>query len=225
MIKDLTYVLKKCILMQNFSVKEINSLISSINYDLLQYSKDEVIAIEGTACSKIGIVISGSIEVQKIYSSGKIITLSKLSSGNIFGEVILFSNKSTYPATIVTSQDSEILFISKDNVSKLCTISNIFLNNFMSLLSNKILMLNKKVKNISYQTLREKISSYIVDEYNIQKSTIIKLHITKKELADQLGIPRPSLSRELVNMKNENIIDFSKHDITIKDLDYLKSLI
>jgi CRP-like cAMP-binding protein len=95
----------------------------------------------------------------------------------------------------------------------------------MSLLSDKILMLNKKLKNISYETIRQKISSYILEEYHQQKNLKIYLNCTRKEMADQLGIPRPSLSRELINMKKDNLIDFNKNLIFIKDIDSLEDLL
>lgn len=217
--------LEKCVLMNNFTKIDIDDLLKKINYIIKDYSKGEVIAIENSNCSKIGILLDGNVEVQKIYASGKIVTISKLSSGNIFGEVIIFSNKNTYPATIVSSNNSTIIFISKENILNLCSISSIFLNNFMTLLSNKILMLNRKVKSMSYQTLRQKICSYIVYQYKFQKRLTIKLDITKKEMADQLGIPRPSLSRELINMKHENLIDMGKNTITIKNIDSMYNLL
>lgn len=210
--------------MKNFSSDEIKKLFKKIPHFITNYSKNEVVAVEDSSCSKIGIVLSGSIEIQKLYVSGKIITLGKLIEGNIFGEVVIFSNKNTYPATVISSDNSSILFISKESTLKLCSISPIFLSNFMTLLSDKILFLNKKIKNMSYQTLRQKIVSYIIREYKIQKNLKIKLNITKKELASQLGIPRPSLSRELINMKNDNLIDMNKNIITIKNINSLYEL-
>jgi Mn-dependent DtxR family transcriptional regulator len=46
--------------------------------------------------------------------------------------------------------------------------------------------------------------------------------MTKKEWADKLGVQRPSLSRELIKMKDECIIDYEKDIIFIKDLDLLQ---
>ena len=34
--------------------------------------------------------------------------------------------------------------------------------------------------------------------------------MTKQALADRFGVQRPSLSRELIKMKNENIINFDR---------------
>lgn len=224
-MKDLINVLKQCILMKGFKENDIEELFKSISYSINSFSKGEIVALEGSDCSSIGIVLKGSIEVQKIYASGKTITISKLNEGHIFGEVIIFSNRNTYPATIASPENSKIMFISRENMLKLCSMNSKFLNNFMALLSNKILMLNNKLRNISYQTIRQKVASYILEEYEIQKKSNISLNCTKKEMAEQLGIPRPSLSRELINMKDEGIIDFVKSTITILDLDMLEEIL
>ncbi|MDW8801373.1 Crp/Fnr family transcriptional regulator [Clostridium sp. A1-XYC3] len=224
-MKEIINILKNCILMKGFSEKSIEETLVNINYSLNNFNKGEVIALEGSHCSSIGIVIKGTVEVQRIYGSGKTITMSKLEVGNIFGEVIIFSNKNTYPATILASEQCQIMFISKDNILKLCSINSDFLSNFMTLLSNKILMLNKKLRNISYQTIRQKVASYILDQYKSENKLTFSLKCTKKEMAEQLGIPRPSLSRELISMKEEGIIDFERNLITIVDLDFLEDIL
>lgn len=222
---DLSKPLKQCILMNNFKEDDINELLKNMKYKLNNYSKNEVVALEGSDCTSIGIVIKGSVEVQKIYASGKTVTISKLIEGNIFGEVIIFSNRNTYPATITSTENSIVMFIGKEEILKQSSLNPNFLKNFMTLLSNKILMLNNKLKNISYQTIRQKIVSYLLDEYDAQKKLTLKLSCTKKELAEQLGIPRPSLSRELINMKDEGLLDFVKNDITICDIELLEEVL
>ncbi|MHC6180434.1 Crp/Fnr family transcriptional regulator [Clostridium sp. JNZ X4-2] len=224
-MENIADVFSNCILMKNFSKDNIKNFLEKINYTSMHYSKGEIIAIEESDCSKIGIVISGTVEVQKIFSSGKAITISSLKRSDIFGEVIIFSNRNTYPATIIASSDASIIFISKENILKLCNLFPLFLNNFMTLLSDKILMLNKKLKNISYETIRQKIISYVLDEYTHQKKLKLILNYTRKEMAEQLGIPRPSLSRELAHMKKERLIDFGRNYILIKNVDTLENLL
>ncbi len=130
-----------------------------------------------------------------------------------------------YPSTILSTSNSKIMFISKDDIVKLCSLDPLILNNLMGLLSNKILMLNKKVRNLSYETIRQKISSFLLEQYADQNSLTIKLNVSRKALAEIFGIPRPSLSRELINMKNDNLLDFEKNIIIIKDLEALEEIL
>jgi len=46
--------------------------------------------------------------------------------------------------------------------------------------------------------------------------------MTKKELAERLGIQRTSLSRELNKMKKDGLIDYDAHSITICDFDIIR---
>lgn len=214
--------LASCTLFQNFTAAEIVNILSNTKYKINKYKKNETIALEGDPISSIGIVLMGNIEIQKVYPSGKIVTINRMSKGNIFGEAIIFSNKKTYPSTIVSSENSEILFISEGDIIKLCSSSTVFLNNFMRVLSNRILNLSKILRDLSYQTIREKIASYLLDEYKKQNSLTITLNISRQEMADLFGTTRPSLSRELINMKNDNLIDFDRKTIKIIDIEALE---
>lgn len=222
---NISDVLNQCLIFKNFKSEEIVNLLKNINYKILSYSKDKYIAIEGENCSNIGIILNGNIEIKKVYASGKNVTITKLSAGNIFGEVIIFSDVNKYPSTIVASNETTILYISKADIIKLCSLNTLVLNNFMGLLSNKILMLNKKLKNLSYETLRQKISSLLLENYNINKSLVFKISYSRQEMAETLGVPRPSLSRELANMRNDGLIDFHKNTFKILDLESFENML
>ncbi|WP_243122858.1 Crp/Fnr family transcriptional regulator [Haloimpatiens lingqiaonensis] len=216
--------LRSCYLFKEINEDEIGKLLHNVECMVNSYSKGEIIATEGELCSKIGIVIEGAVEAQKIYASGKIVTIDKLNIGNTFGEAIIFSNTNKYPATIMSSNSSKVLFIHKKDIINLCSMEKKILNNFMNILSNKILMLNRKIKNMSYKTLRQKIAGFIFDEYKKQGSNTINLPYSRKETAEHLGIPRPSLSRELIRMKEEGIIDFYKNSIKILNVVLLEDI-
>ena len=55
---------------------------------------------------------------------------------------------------------------------------------------------------------------YLISEEKKINSNIIPIK-NKESLAKLLNIPRPSLSRELINLKNNGIIVFDKYTITI----------
>jgi Mn-dependent DtxR family transcriptional regulator len=49
------------------------------------------------------------------------------------------------------------------------------------------------------------------------KTNIIPI-LSKEDLAMKLNIPRPSLSRELIKLKEQGIIDYNKNYIELKKL-------
>jgi len=222
---EFTNDLTHCIIFKSFNMDSIKNLLSQINYKINLYSKDTIIAYEGDNCFNLGIILEGSIEVKKLFVSGKTVTITKLLPSDIFGEVVIFSDMNKYPSTIIASDNCKILFLSKIDIIKLCSINTNILNNFMGLLSNKILMLNKKLKNLSYETLRQKVSSFLLENYYLNKKYMFQISSSRKEMAEALGVPRPSLSRELINMREDKLIDFHKNTFKILDLNNLEDIL
>lgn len=216
--------LKKCRLFTVLEPKELERIFSDLKYSIKEYHREEVIAFEGNNCSALGIILEGRVQIQKTYSSGKVLTLTRLQAGDMFGEVIVFSQAHQYPATIVAEEKTRIMFIKDSEVMWLCRHYPSVLRSFMELLSNRILLLNKKIKVLSYETLRQKIALYLIEEYKNQKSLTLELDLSKKDWAEHMGVQRPSLSRELGNMQMDGLITCSRHHIKIKDIKALEEL-
>ena len=118
--------------------------------------------------------------------------------------------------------ECKVLFINKSDVLKICSNEEKILENFVSLLSDKVFILNSKIKSISFKSIRQKVINYILNEVKKQKDNSIILKNTKEEIAALLGIPRPSLSRELINLRDMNYIEFNRKKITILDIESLE---
>ncbi len=214
--------LSKSILFKNLDIEKIKILLNEVPYTIVNYEKDDVIAIEEDDCNSLGIILNGNVEIHKPFPSGKIVTINNFEAGNVFGEALVFSGTHKYPATIISTTDSKIMYIDKDDIIKLMMSNDKVLNNFVSVLSNRILMLNNRITNLSHDTVRKKIANIILDEYGKQQSKNLVLPFCRKKMAELLNIPRPSLSRELMNMKNDGIIDYHKNRLEIVDIDLLE---
>jgi len=210
--------LKRCILFKDIKYEDLSNFLNMSNYTIKKYPEGNVVVTEGSKCEELGILLEGLLEVQTFYSSGKLLTFSQLRPVEIFGEAILFSKMNKFPATIGAIKDSKIMFIKKEDLISCLTNCHKFMENFLELLSNKLLILNKKVKMLSLESIRKKIENFLMEEYKKQGSNIIKVSLSRKEMAEHMGIQRPSLSRELIKMREAGIIDFNREVIIIKDM-------
>lgn len=201
---------------------EIKEVINNIRYVVKEYKKGKIIVNEEEECTSLGLIVDGTVEIQRIYPSGKQIVLKRLTQNDVFGEALIFSKQSKYPSTIVAFTNCTIIYISKKDILKLCTMDERILGNFISALSNKILMLNSKIKSISYKNVKQKVVNFILEQMKEQKSKTIKLKETKEEIATILGIPRPSLSRELMNLRDLSYIEFTRNEIKILNIEGLE---
>lgn len=217
-MKLIINALKKSVLFKDIDEDTISELLESIVFTTEEFKPQNVIAIEGDSCDRLGIIVKGNIEIHKPFESGQVVTINHFSEGNIFGEALVFSGTHEYPATIIASDHSKVLFISRQDVVELMSMNKTILNNFVGVLSNRILMLNERLTNLSYNSVRKKVANMILTAHRKQKTLDITLPHSRKKMAELLNIPRPSLSRELINMKNENLIDFHKNQIKILNL-------
>ena len=207
-----------------FSTNELDKLFQNNFYRISTYFKDSVVHLQNEKCESLDIILSGTVLVQKIDSDGDLLTICNFSAGEAMGENLLFSHRNFYPMTITAKCDTEILQIKRELIMKLCQENMKFLNGFLQSASDKTLILMGKIKTLALKTIRQCIIEFLLYEYHVQKSTTIKLNMTKKELAEKIGVQRPSLSRELNKMRKDGLIIYDPKQITITDVDLLNKL-
>ncbi len=217
--------LKQCFLFNDVNNTDMKDLLKHTHFYTKIYDKNEYIAFQEDKCSSIGIIIEGSVNIKKMFASGKAITITTIEAVNIFGEALIFSTYNKYPSTIIAAEQTQVVYITKEVLIDLCTRNNQLLRNYLKLLSNKMLMLVDKIQYLSYQTIKQKMAAFILDEYHKQKKNPLTFHCNRREMAERLGITRPSLSREMINMKNEGLINYHKNVIEIFDLHGLENLL
>lgn len=222
-MENLIFQLKHCELFNEFAEKEIELLLKNINYNIKRYSKDEIIAMEGEEANEVGIVLSGTLTINKLYQDGKQMNVRQMLSGNLLGFALVFSDSKCFPSTLIAGVDTTIIFINHKDIIGLCFTNKIFLSNFLRIISDQLVYLSDKIKLINYSTIRKKVINYLLKKYNNQKNLLIRLTVSRKEMAETLGVSRPALSNEMINMKKDGLIKYDSNIIEIIDIKKLKS--
>ena len=153
-----------------------------------------------------------------------IITVVK--SGDMFGEMAAFSDQKKWPATVIAQEASQVMFMSSDIIlgecPKLCRGHRFLIMNMLKIVSDKALLLNKKLDYLSIKSIRGRISSLLIDHYNKIGTLSFMMSLNRNEMADFLNVSRPALSRELCKLRDEGVLDFYKSSVVIKDIKALK---
>lgn len=199
--------------------------LHNLSVRVTEYAKDATIVIEGDACDNLGIIMTGMIEVQNVFPSGKVATVARMGPGQTFGEAILFAQAHSYPITIQSLQKSEIAFVPRNDVLKLMSEHPLILENYLSLLSNRLVLLNGRIKSLSMDSLRQKIAHYLLQEHKKQKKMVLDISLSRREMAEHMAVQRPSLSRELIRMQEDGLIQCEKNTIEIVDLESLEDIL
>lgn len=225
-MKDILSLLIDSDLFKNKTKQEVDRYLSSIEYNVIDYNKGDLIFDVNQSTIYIGIILEGCIEVQKNLASGKTINILYKKSGELFGEGSVFSRTSTYPCNFFAKTKCTILLINKQNILSLLMDDLCLLNNFLNSFANRILTLNLKTELLSYSSIKQKIAFsllYILDEHK-QNDTII-LPYSKRTWSEVLNVSRPSLFRELKILCDERIIHIQDRTINILNRDLLLDLL
>jgi len=209
--------IKNVSLLEVLSNEEINEYLNKNYFIIKNYPKNSIIHMDGDKCKKIEIILSGNVVVDRIDYSGNLFTITPPKEGGILGANLLFSNNPYYPMTITANKDTVLLEIQKEFLLELLWENKKFLISYLKFSSTNTERLTKKLKHSVNKTIRENIINFLKNKYSKKNSLIINLNMTKKQLAENFGVNRTSLSRELKKMKNEGLIDFDNKSIEIKD--------
>jgi CRP-like cAMP-binding protein len=222
MYREWINILQTTPLFQGIAQENLNTMLECLKPRIKRYKYREIVALCGDPLFGIGIIASGKVALTKETYSGNRIILGILDVGDIFGETAAFSSDRIWPVTVIANEDCQLLFLPPDkiqgNCSNICQAHSILILNMLNILSNKALLLNKKIEHLSAKSIRGKISSYLLEESRHKRETAFYIQMKRHELADYLGIPRPSLSREMAVMKKEGIMDYTGSWIEIKDI-------
>lgn len=218
-------VLLNCTLFKNKNIDDIEFLLSKIDFRVDCLTENEIIFSPIQNADKIGIVLSGAVDVQKIFPTGKVVIIERKKSADMIAESSVFSMLGYYADTFVACKPCEILLITKKELLKLFNLDNIILLNYLEHVSNSTLILKNKIGILSLDSIREKISGYLIHEYKFNGSYVITLPFSKKEWAEYIDVSRTSLSRELRGMEEDGILTFNKRTIKILDMDRLEKIL
>ena len=205
-------------LFSSFTKEELIQVFKTFPYKISSYKKGQVIHFQNEVCRYMDIVLVGQVFVQNIDIEGNILTISTFSPSDVMGVNLLFSSKNFFPMTVSSKSDCLVLHIPKDLVIQLCQDNVAFLTKLIGVISDKTLTLTDKINSISLKTIRKSIVDFLTYEYHIQKSNVIQLSVSKKEMAERLGVQRPSLMRELNKMRKDGLVAYDAKTITLTRL-------
>lgn len=190
-------------------------MLQCIGYHVYEYAKGEVIALEGDNLKHIGIVLSGRVDMVKEDLWGNKTLLIRTGKNGMFGETFACGQDNLSVVTFVVSEDAKVMFLPFARVMHSCTMACEFhhrlIENMVKVIADKNRDLMQKMDVVSKRTIREKLLAYLSIQAQQHSSRYFEIPFGRVELAEYLCVDRSALTRELVKMKAEGLIDYHKN--------------
>lgn len=207
-------VLKKLPLLYQVDEELLKVCLGKYLIEKKSYKRGVTIYEQGKVCETLDVVVTGELHAYSLGDNGSAITIFEFAKGSMIGANLLFGSHHEYPFNIYCLADCEVIHIHKKGVEKLLRDYSFVMTYIRSLSMNSQGM-NRKIKMLTERTLRENIMEYLDQQSKIQNTKSVILPMSKKALADYLGVQRPSLFRELKKLKEEGIIKVSNKIIEL----------
>ena len=214
-MKNNLELLKQIDLVKSFDSNQLESILQAKGNKVNSYEKNNIVHFVGDICENLEIILSGEVVVERIDESGNLMSIAEFLDGDILGGNLLFSKNPYYPMTVTAKKTTIILELSKGQLFELFASSLDFLKSYLAYISDHSVILGDRIKHYVNRTIRECIMSYLDYESKKQDANTIKMEITKKALAERIGVQRTSLSRELARMRDEGLIEFNSNSIKL----------
>ncbi|TCS77244.1 Crp/Fnr family transcriptional regulator [Pectinatus cerevisiiphilus] len=216
-------VIKTSPLFIGASEKEIYSMLACLGSFAGKYEKNEAIFHANENITNVGLVLSGSLYLEREDYWGNRSLLLRVEKGELFGEIYACEPLLSTNISAISAEETVVLFMDVQRITTLCTSNCIYhsqlIHNLLSVLAKKAYMLTCKINHITKRTTRNKLLSYFSEQALLAGSSEFMIPFNRQELADFLSVNRSAMSAELSRMQSEGIITFCKNHIKLQKVD------
>jgi len=224
---DLAAVLVRTPLFAGLSQPELHNLAARTVRKL--FSAGELIFSEGEPCNGLHIVARGRVRIFKTSVNGREQVLAVNGPGESVAELPVFDG-GPFPASASAVEDCELAFISRSDFHAYCLEHPEVALKVLSVVGARLRRLVGIIEELSFTTIRERLIAMLVKlaqsaGHATPAGIEFLLPGTHQELANQLGTVRELVSRNLMRLQAEGVLEVDARRIVVKDLKSLASLL
>jgi len=224
---DLASVLEKTALLSNLSREELQTLATRTVRKL--FNAGELLFSEGEPCSGLHIIARGKVRIFKTSVNGREQVLAVNVPGESVAELPVFDG-GPFPASAAAVEDTEIAFISRRDFHAYCVEHPEVPLKVLSVVGARLRRLVGIIEELSFTTIRQRLIAMLVklaqtEGKKTDRGIELLLPATHQELANQLGTVRELISRNLMRLHAEGLLDVDARQIVVRDLKGLSALL
>ena len=224
---DIIAVLEGTALFASLSQEELRTLAARTVRK--PFKTGELLFSEGENCHGLHIIGSGKVRIFKTSVSGREQVLAVNHPGESVAELPVFDG-GVYPASAVAIEETQIAFISQRDFHNYCLEHPQVALKVLSVVGARLRRLVGIIEELSFTTIRQRLISLLLrlaESEGRQTPRGIEFHlpVSHQELASQLGTVRELISRNLMRLQAEGLLDVDARQIVVKDIKGLSALL
>ncbi len=210
--------------------EDMEKVLSCLSAKMQEYERGSVLFRQGEKMEQMGIVLEGSISLEKEDFWGNRSILAVVEAGEVFGEVYACRKERTLNINVTAQYRTKVLLLDLTPVldrgegegpGKEEALYEKLTVNLVHILADKTWSMARKTEYLSGRGIREKVEAYLSAQAQMAGGGDFIIPFNRQELADFLAVDRSALSRELGKMRREGILDYRKDHFRLLAADRL----
>ena len=165
-------ILEKSALFSGIPTKELCDDLDAVPHHIQRYDKGETVFHLMEDANRIGFILEGIVQVQKLFPNGSQINVSVRRAGELIGPAAVFSKSQKYPCDVVALESATILFFQREDILLLLQKDLRIMKNFISELATASFMLQQRLELLSYNGIAQKARVAVL-QWNCAKGRIL----------------------------------------------------
>lgn len=216
--------LRKIPLLANLSDEEIIQVKSNIR--IRQYAKRDIVVQKGAPGDSLLFLLTGSLQVIDITEDGRAIGLRLLQPGDFFGEIAVI-NGSMRSASVVALTSVLVALLPRAIALHLFSHSPSVANQMLRFLAEKVQRDSEFRALLSIHNTSRRIFSFLdlLKEKNEDGVHVVENLPTHQDIANMINTSRETVTRALLALVQQGIIEKQGHRVVIVKPEALQKLI
>lgn len=183
------------------------------------YSKDQFLIVPQQQVDRFGIVISGKIHIQHLFTNGTCRLMRTVTEQEILGADLICTKTRISPYHAAAASPVQIFSLPAAMLTTAGFLDEItrleLLNRLLLLISQENMKKEYRLAILSQSGLRDRIMTYLTMQADRRNSDTFTIPFTREELSSFLCVNRSALSHELSLLQQEGVISFRKNEFTL----------
>ena len=218
-MEDYLQILQTCQLFEGIDNGDIPGMLDCLGAIVRKAGKNSEIMAEGIPADYVGILLSGSAQIEKQDYYGNRSIVNKIAPGELFAESFACAGVKSLPVQVIANEDCEYMLINCQRItvgcSNACCFHSRLIFNLLGIVARRNLAFHQKQEITSHKTTREKLMAYLLTQAKAANSSTFIIPFDRQELADYLSVERSAMSTELGKLKKDGVLDFHRSRFTI----------
>ncbi len=191
------------------------------------FKKDEFIFFPDEPATHIYMIAEGRVRIGHYLEDGKEVISAILATGEIFGELALAGEEKRRDFAQSMDNATSVCPLSIKDLKLLMKDNHELSFKMLKLVGLRLIKLERKLELLVFKDARTRIVEFLKDTASwkgkkVGYETMISTKLTHKDIASLTGTSRQTVTTILNAMKEQNLINFDRRRILIRDLENFK---